>query len=160
MICVYLRGGKPEQMKTREESTMSVKLGEEAERIMNERFGKDSIIALATEQNGIPYVRFIDAYYENGCFYAVTDALSNKMKQIEQNPVVAVSGQWFTAHGKGVNAGAFGKAENRETAEKMKEVFSEWITNGHTDLSDENTIILRIELTHGLLLSDGTRYEF
>ena len=28
------------------------------------------------------------------------------------------------------------------------------------DFDDENTIILRVELTDGLLLSHGTRYEF
>lgn len=45
-------------------------------------------------------------------------------------------------------------------AEKLKKVFAEWIDNGHTDFDDENTIILRVELTDGLLFSHGTRYEF
>ena len=45
-------------------------------------------------------------------------------------------------------------------AEKLKNVFAEWIDNGHTDFNDENTIILQVELTDGLLLSHGTRYEF
>ncbi len=45
-------------------------------------------------------------------------------------------------------------------AEKLKDVFASWIGNGHTNLQDENTILLRIELTDGLLLSHGTRYEF
>lgn len=38
---------------------------------MTERFGKDNIIALATVDNGIPYVRYVDAYYENGAFYMI-----------------------------------------------------------------------------------------
>ena len=139
---------------------MSVIFGEEAERIMNERFGKDSIIALATEQNGIPYVRFIDAYYENGCFYAVTDALSNKMKQISDNPTVAITGEWFTAHGKAVSLGFIGKPENTSIAGKLKAVFASWIDNGHTNLNDENTIILCVKLTDAVLFSHGTRYEF
>ena len=33
------------------------RLSIEAEQIMKERFGKDSVIALATEENGIPYVQ-------------------------------------------------------------------------------------------------------
>lgn len=45
-------------------------------------------------------------------------------------------------------------------AEKLKKFFAEWSDNGHTDFDDENTIILRVELTEGLLLSHGTRYEF
>ena len=82
------------------------------------------------------------------------------MKHMEKNPAVAICGEWFTAHGKGINLGCFGKEENALIAEKLKNAFAEWIDNGHTDLTDENTVILRIELTEGLLLSHGTRYEF
>ena len=42
----------------------------------------------------------------------------------------------------------------------MATVFAEWIDNGHNNFDDENTIILCVELTDGLLLSHGTRYEF
>ena len=136
------------------------KMDAEAEKIMNERFGKDTVIALATEENGIPYVRYVNAYYENGAFYIITHALSGKMKQMQKNPNAAIAGEWFTAHGKGVNLGYFGRKENRSIADKLKEAFSEWIDNGHNDFSDENTVILCIELTDGLLLSHGTRYEF
>lgn len=132
----------------------------EAERIMKERFGRDSVIALATEANGIPSVRCVDAYYEDGCFYVITHALSNKVRQVEDNPAVAIAGEWFTAHGKGTSLGYFGSAENRRIAEKLREAFAGWLDNGHTDLADENTIILRIELTDGLLLSHGTRFAF
>ena len=136
------------------------KLSPEAEKIMIERFGKDLVIAVATVENDVPYVRYVNAYYENGAFYIITYALSNKMKQLEKNPNVAIAGDWFTAHGKGVNLGYFGKEENRLIAEKLKTAFAEWIDNGHNNFDDENTIILCIELTDGLLLSHGTRYEF
>lgn len=137
-----------------------IRLSEEAEAIMKERFEKDTVIALATAEDGIPYVRNVNAYYEDGAFYIITYALSNKMKQLEKNPVAAIAGEWFTAHGKGVNLGWFGKKENREVAGKLRDAFHEWIDNGHNDFDDENTIILCIELTDGLLLSHGTRYEF
>ena len=136
------------------------KFSREAEQIMIERFGKDAIIAMATTENGTPYVRYVNAYYENGAFYIITYALSNKMQHIRANPVVAIAGEWFTAHGKGINLGYFGKKENRMIADKLKNVFAEWIDNGHNNFGDENTIILCIELTDGLLLSHGTRYEF
>ena len=136
------------------------KFSREAEQIMIERFGKDTIIALATTENATPYVRYVNAYYEDGAFYIITHALSNKMKHIKDNSVVAIAGEWFTAHGKGVSLGYFRKKENCVIAEKLKKVFAEWIDNGHTDYDDENTIILRVELTDGLLLSHGTRYEF
>ena len=133
---------------------------QEAEKIMMERFGKDTVIALSAVENGMPHVRYVNAYYENGAFYIITYALSNKMKHIENNPTVAIAGDWFTAHGKGVNLGYWGKEENRFIAEKLKNVFAEWIDNGHNDFDNKNTIILCVELTDGLLLSHGTRYEF
>ncbi len=136
------------------------KISQEAEKIMVERFGKDTIIALATIENGIPYVRSVNAYYENGAFYVITYALSNKMKHIGSNPTVAIAGDWFTAHGKGINLGYLGKKENEAIAGKLKTAFAEWIDNGHNNFDDENTIILCVELTDGLLLSHGTRYEF
>ena len=135
------------------------KFSREAEQIMIERFGKDAIIALATIENGTPYVRYVNAYYEDGAFYIITHALSNKMKHIKDYPVVAIAGEWFTAHGNGISLGYFGKKENYVIADKLKEVFAEWIDNGHTDLNDENTIILCVQLTEGILFSHGTRYD-
>ena len=79
------------------------KLSAEAEKILIDRFGKDTVIALATVKDGAPYVRKVNAYYENGAFYIITYALSNKMEQIKSNPAVAIAGDWFTAQGKGIN---------------------------------------------------------
>ena len=136
------------------------KLSSEAEKIMIERFGKDTVIALATVEQEMPYVRNVNAYYEDGSFYIITYALSNKMRHMESNSTVAIAGEWFTAHGKSINLGYFGKEENCRIAGKLKNVFSEWIDNGHNDFEDENTVILCVELTDGLLLSHGVRYEF
>lgn len=135
------------------------KLTKDAEEILIERFGKDSVIALATTVEGIPYVRNVNAFYSEGAFYVLTYGLSKKIKQIESNPMVALAGDWFTAHGKGVNLGYFGKEENKCIAEKMRVVFAEWIDNGHNNFDDVNTCILCIELIDGLLLSHGRRYE-
>ena len=131
----------------------------EAERIMNERFGKDSLISLATAMDNVPYVRTVDAFYENGAFYIITYALSNKIKQIEANPFVAVSGEWFTGTGVGINLGYFRKPENKGITEKLKNAFAEWIDNGHNNFEDENTIILCVKLKSGVLFSQGTRYD-
>ena len=135
-------------------------ISNEVEKILLERFGKDSILALATTVGEMPHVRNVDAYYDNGAFYVLTYALSGKMKQIEQNPVVALAGEWFTGHGKAVNLGYFGKEENAHIAKRMREVFAAWIDNGHNDFSDVNTCILKIELTDGVLFAQGKRYEF
>lgn len=131
----------------------------EAEKILVERFGKDSIIALATAEDGLPHVRSVDGFYEDGAFYVITYALSNKMKQIAKNPEVAICGDWFSAHGKGIDLGWFGKDENRDIAQKLRKFFALWIDNGHNNFEDENTRILCIRLTDGVLYSNGTRYD-
>lgn len=135
------------------------KLTQKTEKIMNERFGKDRLIALATTDNNVPYVRNVNAFYKNRAFYIITYVLSNKMKQIEKNPLVAISGEWFTAHGKAKNLGYFRKKENADIAEKLKTAFAAWIDNGHNNFDDENTVILCVELTNGLLFSDGVCYD-
>lgn len=136
-----------------------MKRNKETEDILTERFGKDSLIALATVENEIPYVRTVNAFYEDGAFYVITYGLSNKIRQIEKNPTAAISGDWFTGHGKAFNLGYFGKSENAEIAGKLKKAFAEWIDNGHNDFSDTNTCILCIKLTDGILFSHGTRYD-
>lgn len=135
------------------------KLTLETTELMNERFGKDTVIALATVKDGEPYVRSVNGFYEDGAFYVITYALSNKMKQIKENPRVAIAGDWFTAHGTGINLGWFGKEENKDIADKLRIAFREWIDNGHNNFQDENTCILCIRLTDGVLFSHGTRYD-
>lgn len=55
-------------------------------------------------------------FYRERIDSVITYAFSNKMKQIESNPIVAIAGEWFTAHGKDVRLGYFGKPENTEIA--------------------------------------------
>ena len=127
--------------------------------ILNERFHRDCLIALATEENHVPFVRTVNAYYEEGAFYVITHAHSRKIKQIANNPQVAISGDWFTAQGTGENMGYILKTENARMAEKLRAAFSSWYQNGHINEADENTCILRIRLVSGTLFSHGTRYD-
>ena len=132
---------------------------QEAEQIMVERFGGDAVLALSTAEGNVSYVRLVNAHYEDGALYVITHARSNKMQQIARNPVVAIAGEWFTAHGRAESLGWFGKSENRTLAAKLETAFSAWIHNGHNDFNDPDTIILRIRLTDGVLLSHGRRFE-
>ncbi len=136
-----------------------VKLTKEAQQLMIERFGHDNVIALATIDDGIPHVRYVNALYEKGAFYVVTYTLSNKMKHIEKNPTVAICGDWFTANGIGKNMGYILDKKNEELAGKLRTAFAKWYFNGHTNEADPYTCILCIDLTDGVLLSHGTRYE-
>ena len=127
--------------------------------IIQERFGKDSLIALATVDGDIPAVRTVNTVYIDGAFYVVTYALSGKMKQIAKNPAVAICGDWFTAHGVGENLGHVLLEENQIIMEKLRTAFSAWYNNGHTNEADPNTCLLKIRLTDGVLFSHGTRYD-
>jgi Pyridoxamine 5''-phosphate oxidase. len=133
--------------------------------IMTERFGHDTLLSLATivTCNSIdktrPAVRTVNSYYEDGAFYIITYALSNKMKQIEACSEVAICGDWFTAHGIGENLGYVRDEKNAKIMTKLRAAFAEWYDNGHTDESDPNTCLLRIRLTDGVLFHHGTKYE-
>ena len=136
-----------------------MKHNEITNQLLAERFGKDSLIALATVEDGIPHVRTVDAVYLGGAFYVVTCSLSGKCKQIAKNPTVAISGEWFTAHGIGENLGHVLLPENKAVMDILRAAFAAWYDNGHTNEADPNTCLLEIRLTDGVLFADGTRYD-
>ncbi len=140
------------------EPTPEEKCPAKAYEVLNERFGHNTDIALATVEGGHPAVRTVSAYYEDGAFYVITNALSNKMRQIRCLPNVAISGDWFTANGVGENLGHVLLPENAELLDKLSVVFAEWYGE-HVDECDENTVILKIRLTDGILFDHGTRYD-
>ena len=134
---------------------------ENAMNVMAERFGKDSLIAIATTDGKRLHNRMVDAYFENGAFYVSTYALSNKMKQIESNPEVAVCAvDWFSGHGNGRNLGWVLDPKNAEIRLKLREAFSAWYDHANNE-QDENCCILEIRLTDGMLIKDhhAVRYQ-
>lgn len=138
---------------------MGEKFSKKVREIMNERFHKDTLISLATIEGTTPWVRTVNGYYEEGAFYIITYALSNKMQQIQKNPTVAISGEWFTAHGIGENMGHVLDKKNEEILSKLQKAFAAWYHNGHINEGDPNTCILCVHLTDGVLFSEGIRYD-
>jgi hypothetical protein len=129
--------------------------------IMAKRFGKDSLIAIATTNGERLYNRMVDAYFENGAFYVSTNALSNKVKQIELNPDVAVcAADWFSGHGNARNLGWVLEPENAGIRLKLREAFCEWYDQANNE-QDKNSCILEIRLTDGMLIKDhhAVRYQ-
>ena len=135
-------------------------MNSEVNGLLTERFGKDSLIALATAENGMPHVRAVNVYYMNGAFYCVTYALSNKMRQIEKNPMVGLCGEWFTGHGKAESLGHVLAPENAELMNILRSAFASWYSNGHVNEADLNTILLKITLTDGVLMKHDQRCSF
>ena len=133
---------------------------DDAMKLMAERFSKDSLIAIATTDGKRLYNRTVDAYWQNGAFYVSTYALSNKMKQIEANPQVAVCAvDWFSGHGAGKNLGWVLEPQNAEIRAKLREAFV-WYDQANNE-QDKNCCILEIRLSDGMLIKDhhAIRYQ-
>lgn len=137
-----------------------MQLSKEIDGYLAERFGRDSLIALATADGVQPSVRAVNALYEQGAFYIITYARSGKMRQIALNPVVGLCGEWFTGHGRAENLGHVLLPGNAAMMAILREAFASWYGNGHVNESDPDTILLRVRLTDGVLFRSGTRHEF
>lgn len=137
---------------------------EEGLKLIEERCGngKDNLISLATiamEPNAggkiLPYVRDVDAYYEDGVFYIVTYAKSTKMQQIVHNPEVAFSVcfEWFSGNGIGENLGWVLDPKNAEIRAKLRMAFAKWYDEANNE-NDENCCILAIRITTCKVIKD------
>lgn len=144
---------------------------EEGLKLIEERCGngKDNIISLATiaiepnaDGKSQPYVREVDAYYEDGVFYVVTWAKSTKMQQIAQNPEVAFTArlEWFSGNGIGENLGWVLDSKNAELRTKLRMVFAKWYDDANNE-NDENCCILAIRITRCSVIKDhgAVRYN-
>jgi len=131
--------------------------------------GKDNIIALSTigtEPNAggilFPYVRDVDAYYEDGVFYVTTWAKSQKMQQIAQHKEVAfaVRLEGISGHGIGENLGWVLEPKNAELRAKLRQAFADWYDHANNE-QDENCVILAIRITRGTIFRDhgAVRYN-
>lgn len=131
----------------------------QADAVMRRRFGEGKLVALATSADNRPFVRAVNAYYENGSFYIMTDASTGKMRQIEDNPEVAICGELFNGRGIARNIGHVLKDEHNELMKTLRVVLAEWYEYGNVDEEDPNTVILKIELTQATVIENGERYE-
>lgn len=128
-------------------------------RLLEEKFGgKDNLLALATigREPGPggprPVVRGVDAYYEDGVFYVITNAQSNKMLQIAAHHEVSVASctEMFTASGVGENLGWVLAPQNAALRTKLRQTFAAWYDMANNE-QDQNCCILAIRLTRGTL---------
>lgn len=144
---------------------------EEGLKLIEERCGngKDNIISLSTitmepnsEGKARPYVRDVDAYYEDGVFYVTTWGASTKMQQIAQNNEVAFSVclGWFSGNGIGENLGWVLDPKNAEIRTKLRKTFAEWYDHAN-DEKNENCVILAIRITRCTVIKDhgAVRYN-
>ena len=135
---------------------------EDGLKIMEERCGnfKDNLISLATlaldtsESGGPrPYVRDLDAFYEDGVFYVTTWAKSTKMQQIEKNNEVAftVTNNWISGNAIGENLGWVLDPKNAAIREKVRKAFEAWYDFANDETS-EDCVILAIRITKATII--------
>ena len=131
--------------------------------------GKDNVISLSTigiepaaDGKPRPYVREVDAHYEDGVFYVTTWAKSNKMQQIAQNKEVAfsVNFEGLSGNGTGENLGWVLDPKNSELRTKLRKTFADWYDHAN-DEQNENCVILAIRITKCKIFRDhgAVRYS-
>lgn len=130
--------------------------------------GKDNVIALSTvvveygmKNTYQPYIRDVDAYYEDGVFYVTTWAKSNKMQQIEQNNKVAFSVNFEGISGVGIgeNLGWVLDPKNAVLRNKLRAAFSDWYDDAN-DEQNENCVILALNTTKVSIFRDHGAIRF
>ena len=126
-------------------------------KVMNELFAKDYQFALATSNNNMPSVRFVDTFYDNGSFYVVTYGTSKKVKEIEANPNISLCNKQYRFHGMAYNIGHPLESHNAEIREKLLVAFESWYFK-HNNENDKNMCYIKIELSSGFFYKDGTGY--
>ena len=135
-----------------------MELFEKSMTVLSELFGRDYQFSLATTKDNKPSVRVVDTYYEEGIFWIVTYATSNKVKEIDANADVALCDQFYSFKGKAYNVGHPLKEENRKIREKLIKVFQPWYFE-HNDENDDNMCYVKVDLTEGFFYKDGIGYK-
>lgn len=124
--------------------------------------GKDNVISLSTiaiepniDGNPCPWVRDVDAFYEDGVFYITTHAKSTKMQQIAKNKEVAfaVHFEGISGSGIGENLGWVLEPKNAELRVKLRKVFADWYDAANNE-HDENSVVLAIRITKAVIFRD------
>lgn len=137
-----------------------MELQKQAEALLTQRFGEEKLLALATAENNIPTVRQVNACYVDGAFYTLTARDSSKLRQIAQNPAIALSGFWFSGQGLGKDLGWAYAPENAALAQRLLPAFERWLAEESIDLPKEAVHLLQLRLTQGRILDGGQAYPF
>ncbi len=126
--------------------------------ILEELFARDYQFALATSNDNIPSVRFVDTFYDDCAFYIVTYAKSKKVKEIEKNPEISMCNKLYRFSGIARNIGHPLLEENHAIRQKLIKVFEPWYF-AHNDENDENMCYVKIELKQGFFYKEDIGYK-
>jgi len=126
---------------------------------MNHIFGRDIQYALATVDQGNPFVRIVDGFFLDGSIYITSYGLARKVKHISQNPNVSLCYQLNSFAGTCENIGHPDQVSNKTIRETLKKVFYLFYDK-HVDEKDPNTCILKVKLSCAVMFTQNKKYEF
>jgi general stress protein 26 len=126
--------------------------------VMSELFAKDFTFNLATAKENCPSVRVVDTFYDNEVFWIVTYAKSNKVKELEVNPNVALCNNLYSFTGKAYNAGHPLDKANKEIRDKLIIVFKNWYFL-HNNEDDKNMCYVKFVPESGFFYKDSTGFK-
>ncbi|WP_238859477.1 pyridoxamine 5'-phosphate oxidase family protein [Clostridium sp. YIM B02569] len=126
--------------------------------ILEVLFAKDYQFALATSNDNISSVRFVDTFYDNGAFYIVSYAKSQKVQEIEKNNKISMCNKLYRFTGIAHNIGHPLLEKNYGIRAKLIKAFEPWYFK-HNNENDENMCYVKIELKQGFFYKDGTGYK-
>ena len=130
---------------------------EEALKAMARLYGQDVPMSLATAEGDKPDIRVVDVYFLDGAFYAVTHGKSNKMREIANNPNVALNHMLFVARGAAESIGHPLAAGNEALRGELMRAFYKFYSR-HVDEGDPGTCILKISPAWALVFADDFKY--
>ena len=126
--------------------------------LMEQLFSRDYQFAMATAANTIPSLRFVDTYYDDGAFYSVTYANTNKVKEIAINPNIALCGRkGYSFSGKAYNIGHPLLLENNDIRNKLIKAFEPWYFKHNNEADD--ICLIKIVPESGFIHIDGIGYD-
>lgn len=126
--------------------------------VLEDLFRRDYTFVLATVQENVPSQRVVDTYFDNGEFWIVTYAKSNKVKAIEQNPNVSLCNTFHVIKGKAYNAGHPLRDENRGIRDELIKIFEPWYF-AHNNENDEYMCYVRVNPESAFFHKDGRGYK-
>lgn len=129
----------------------------EALSVMERLYGQDVAMTLATAQDNRPNARVVDVCFIGGAFYAVSHRSTAKMREIAENPYVALNHQLFVARGAAECAGHPLDAGNEALRTALSKAFCKFYRL-HVDEGDPGTCIVKISPSWALVFADGFKY--
>lgn len=121
--------------------------------VLEELFSRNREFVLATVRGGVPAQRVVDAFYDDGAFWFLTHAQSNKVEEIRCNSHVSLCREFHNFNGVARFVG-----EQPSVKRRLDKPHEPWyfIPSDHRARS---MCYIRVELSHAFFHKDGVGYK-